>query len=223
MTADSHFGMEGSDQLTALAETVLKHSTTDFVPGAAEVWPLTRVWVFDPDHQAAISEDTQAKLARLVAALYSAREAFDDIDAEVKRALEYSFAKSDSAKGGRVRFFTHNDEPFLCFEQIRTLLDYLVDGLDREDSDGAMANADRMAETLPKASRIAEKHSTWAKVLLIKNARRLWPTMTTKNAPLAPSPGTPFFEFIGDLVVTIGQDWDTESALKAYRKKYDQG
>jgi hypothetical protein len=56
-----------------------------------------------------------------------------------------------------------------------------------------------------------------AKVALVDHARSAWRDFTGTEPPVKPSAGSPFLEFVADLIVAAGKDWGAEKALAAWR------
>lgn len=206
-------------EVKRIQATLLKHSADDYTVGLAQILPLTSSWIFDSNNQSAIEKSTSVDLDQIVQSLDQARIALERLHPNVTRVLEYGFS-SANAEDRRVAFITNGGDPYKCYNQIELLLDYLCEGLKADTP--ALENAKRVAVEMPTISSIAKKNSTWAKAKLVETARTQWPNMTGEPAPFKPSVGTKFFDFVGDLILDLKQEWDTESTINAFnnsRKK----
>lgn len=56
-----------------------------------------------------------------------------------------------------------------------------------------------------------------AKAQLVDHARELWKRRRKRTPPQSSSPGSPFFEMVGDLIVLARRDWGVENTLRAWR------
>jgi hypothetical protein len=62
-----------------------------------------------------------------------------------------------------------------------------------------------------------------AKAHLVRYARGMWRLHHCQEPPLHASPGTRFYEFVGDLVDFCGQEWGVDRALDAFAKYHAAG
>ncbi|MDA8585567.1 hypothetical protein N9L47_04760 [Rhodobacteraceae bacterium] len=214
--SDNLSAIWNSPEVMRILKIIQTYTNTEIKIGLADILPLTSDWIFDGDHQDAIGRTTAKDLQNLKIALEDARAAFDRLHASVARTLEHNFS-NNCTNEHKVSFFTSDGEPYKSYDQIGILLDYLVEGISNGGENSAIHNAIRVADEMPKISGPAKNHSTWAKVKLVENARSVWYRTTGKRAPIEASDGAEFFNFVGDLIEALGEEWDTESTIKSYK------
>jgi len=212
--------LKNNAEITRILAVMERFNRTGYHVSVSDALPLSKGWICDPDIQDAVPASTADDLKRLTKGIEAANAALKSLHPSILQSLEYSFASTRKEEDG-VRFFTRQNEPFNCYDQISTLLTYLQEGLAKENPASPITNALKFAEEIPTKSKQATIHSTWAKIKLVRNARAIWPSLTgNRSAPLEPSPGTNFFEFVAELTcaLELSEGWETRSVFNAYGK-----
>lgn len=187
----------------------------DSIPGAdptaEEVLPLTSLFLTDPGNFQVIRRAEEAgKLKHVSEWVEKALHGLRSLHPDVRRLLEHSFAHR--AESETVRFVTDR-EPFLCLEQLETLLAYLHAGL--RDTKPEVT---REIETWPLLSRQAAENETWTKVRLVHLVRGIWERHTGQPAPKVTQSGR-FANLLGELIDFHQFEWDVESTMRAWKER----
>lgn len=56
-----------------------------------------------------------------------------------------------------------------------------------------------------------------SKVHLVTHCRELWLDLKGEDAPVAPSAGAPFYNFVGDVIMQAGKEWSVDVTLRKHR------
>lgn len=88
------------------------------------------------------------------------------------------------------------------------------EGYSRHDAVATMKGNLRYSQPLSKQARTAERP---AKVALVEKARDAWRDLAGSEAPHKPSEGSPFLDFLSDVIEAAGKSWGAERTLSAWR------
>ncbi|MEM0935741.1 MAG: hypothetical protein AAGJ91_07550 [Pseudomonadota bacterium] len=192
----------------------------------------------DDIHVADIKEQKKA-LKNLEKGLRQALLAYQALHPDVRRSLEHeaSDTRAKNPSAYCAVFFTSTDgksEPIQTYSEVELFVRNALAGLI-----GASADDPSLASTLAsqKGSALAaglaalEQHSmtaltphardgeSWRKAKVVREARDLWKRLKGVEAPKAASGD--FGDFLSELILALGKDWDPASTMNAWKNRAD--
>ncbi|SEK08195.1 hypothetical protein MAA5396_04770 [Marinovum algicola] len=196
--------------------------------------------VADHTQQDQLLKDFEDALGKLISA--NAR-----LHPDVRRSLNYAFSQNlDALNDSRTCF-----EKLVAFAELpedngnRTLepvsvsrpLDWLtgwifgcVHGTDPDlayRGKGQKIGVDAISvarQAIAQLEEFAPKEQasdTWKKVMLVSRCRRIWADHVGVP-PVKPSEGSAFHRFVGDMTLAIGENWQTDATVNAWRRLRDR-
>lgn len=194
----------------------------DAQPTIGQLYPLCKATIKSHDEYDLIEKPKELeKLEQFSRSLLSAVQQFNGLHGSIKRQLEYSF--SDRADHHTVKFFAGED-PYKSFDQISTVLHFLIDGLGLESgipSAGLLKGSRRFVESMPTMNHQARRGETWEKVRLVEAARSVWRAYSGAEPPKIPSSGR-YYDFVQKLIEHHNFGWNVEATFRAWNQNSDR-
>lgn len=194
----------------------------DAKPTIWQLFPLFKATIASHDEYDLIDKPKELeKLERFSQSLLSAAQQFNGLHGTIKFQLEHSF--SDRAEHHTVKFFAGED-PYKNFDQISTVLRFLIDGLGLESgipTAGLLKESRRFVESMPTMNHQARSAETWEKVRLVEAARCIWREYSGAEPPRIPSSGR-YYDFVQKLIEHHNFRWNVEATFRAWNHNSDR-
>ncbi|MEO3416812.1 hypothetical protein AAFO92_19345 [Roseovarius sp. CAU 1744] len=189
------------------------------------------------DHTRLGTTDTRQQerlLDEMDAGLRQAWRAFSNLEPEITKTLETAHRENSKKRlqlARRLVAVSDSDggQPLAVFDPVQLIFTSLLAGLyggDAESFDiparvldgqvNAIETARKEVGGLRSINTQEKAHDTWAKVALIKNARKIWENYTGEAPPLKPSIGSRYYAFVADLIEALGRDWNVEATFQSW-------